>query len=803
MARISTLMNTALTYAVKKRPGLMLTCLAFATLMIGARGFFSDDLDQSGDLIYHLACEGQVAQAIKEGRSPFGPLSLNFGTPVLRFYQPFLYLVTGPFQAAFEDHLILIHNLILLLFLGATPFASYFGYRAIGLPEAAAGLATLLAPLSVAGFGNSFEAYFSTGVINQLFGAVFFPIFLGGFALFLRGKSGPIRSSAVFALTFISHAMMAVYAVFAGALLFLTDVRNIRELWKPLLVFVAVSMLAVAFWFVPFLDHWGKHRPVPEPIALHGNAFLSNSVTSGEAIRLLVTGRLLDDAHVISTGNQDQDDKLLDRINMCPTTSTRPPVVTLLTLLGLVLCIVKIRSSAHRFMTTGFIFTFLLLMGPDDVGWITYLPFVKRIEFFRCTYLLEFFAFGLSGAGLQMLFAQGYKGANRLGAPLRLLAVILGGLVSAAGLFYFFYLFSEMAAKHANPGSKAKFERALTVARPAQHEFPERMILQHDHFRTDKRWISYLSAHEMRVECGHWRIIGPTIANNLCSPIRRPGQYLDIAQRVGIGFYLVNRKHAKSLSQLTSDAVSPLMRQVKRGRGHYLYQNQATEYLWAADRPILVVGSATHWFYLSRSWIDRMRRVSDTTAPPLTPILFGADQRLEPNVLRAVDGVVVLVPQDLEKKNLEALASYATSGGNVFSVRALPGVKSTLIDPDGPPLLKIIAGEEKAHQVATELVSARVAGPFVYRVNAASPTAMVLPEFAVDGWRATVDGVSTPIYAGGPNMVTTVVPQGKHTLRLWWQTPTSHWFWFAVSLITWLGIIATGVSFIVRKGKRP
>ena len=139
---------------LRRSPGLLLAIYTAVLILILTRGLLSTDLDETGDSIYHLAAEAQVALAFKEGRSPFGPLDLNFGTPILKFYQPLLYLVNGAVSAASHLDVLVVHNLSIVLLFVLTPFVARFAYRAIGLPDLAAGIAALLGPLSIAGFGK-------------------------------------------------------------------------------------------------------------------------------------------------------------------------------------------------------------------------------------------------------------------------------------------------------------------------------------------------------------------------------------------------------------------------------------------------------------------------------------------------------------------------------------------------------------------------------------------------------------------------------------------------------------------------
>lgn len=777
----------------------MSVCTAILFL-VAARSLAMGGLDQSGDLTYHLGGEYQVAEAIKEGRNPFGPLSINFGSPMLKFYQPLLYLLIGAIHAVTGVDILVVHHIVLLLLFLITPLALYYGYRHVGLPEVAAGFGVVLNALSVAGFGNSLEAYFTVGVVNQMIGAVFFPLFLGFFNQLLQGKRGPVPVAFLFALTFISHVMMAVYATFAGGLLFLTERRPIRSVLKPLAAFAVLSGLLLTFWFVPFVAAWEKHRPIPKSADRASYAFYLASLTLGETSKLLFTGRLLDDAHASKLeGNQNDLDALSDRVNMCPTFVTRPPVITVLVLLGFVLVLVfRLRSPPHRFLVAGFLFSFLVLSGPDDVPWLRYIPFTKRIEFFRSTYLFEFFAFGLAGAGIQI--AGGFVASRAKDFKRPLLVAVRVGVASlvlvGAGLF--FYLFFKLVSIHVTMATNQFFERSVAIAEPSAKGFPLRIVVDHKSFKMDKRQTSYMGGRGLRTVCGHWRIIGPSSAEYLCGAVRQTLTDPSIARRIGIGYYLVHRDHAKAFEQLKDSAGAKVMRQVKRGYGHYLYRDTKATYLWAADRAVLTIASAAQWFYVGRAWVGEIQK--ETHGAPPTPVRPPEGRPIDAQMLKAVEGVWVLSPERLTEADIRVLADYAKGGNRVFSVKELPGVETSPLSGDGPRLFDTMMPAGSTSSVEIVQKEAAVGGPFVYHVRTASPRFVVLPDYAVDGWRVQVDGKDSGLFTAGPDMVGAFIPAGSHTVRMWWAASRFEWLCYGISLVTLAGILA---AFLIgRRRKR-
>ncbi len=788
---------------VKSNPGMMLAILACAIILFTTRGMLSKDIiDQSGDLNYHLACEAEVARAINEGRSPFGPISLNFGTPILKFYQPLLYLVTGYAHFVTRVDVLLIHNLLIVFFFALTPFCLRWCYLSIGMRELTSGLAALLTLISVGGFANSYEAYFGLGIISQLLGAVFFPLFIGAFARMLRDGRGPVRAAVLFALAFVAHVMMAVYAVFAGGLLFFVNRWDVKRIWKPFVTFGVLAGLLVAFWFVPFVTLRERFRPEPDIVARPWAAHFNNGLTASETTRLLFTGRLLDDARQTrkEASPQDDDDRLTDKLNILAASFSRPPVLTVITLLGFLLCLTRFRSTPHRFLIAGFIFSFLLIMGPDDVPWLGYLPFSKRIQFFRCTYLLEFFAFGLAASGIEIAVVFIGRSIRKLPGVGRRTTMVTAGCFLVAALGGYIHLVHQIATAHVSPGSLKRLQRGEVVTEPALDRFPSRTLFTHGRFIKNKRLMHYLEYKGYRAVCGHWRVIGATITSDICQPLFSPGRNVSATRKMGIGQYLVNRKQATFLNDVTFSG-QKVMKQVKLGGGYYLYADTGARYLWVARPAVLVISNDVQWFQLGRAWLSRLSRTKGINGPP-TPIRLDAGAPIDARILGSVDAVWVLSANILDKSNEKILGEFANSGKEVRSVEEIPGAETTRIETDGPSLLGTLRGDDVEEGVEIEEIEAHIGGPFVYDLVLDQQSVVVLPEMFCPGWSATVDGKQQAVFAAAPDFVAAVVPEGRHTVVFQWETPSSEIVYLVISGLTWIFVfVFPVVVFAYRKRK--
>ncbi|NOZ86684.1 MAG: hypothetical protein GXP49_10515 [Deltaproteobacteria bacterium] len=777
---------------IRNDPGASLAWLASLVVLVTTAPLFGVTMNRAGDDLYHLANEIQVAMAIKRGQNPFGPLDIIFGTPILKFYQPLFYLITGSLHALFGFNIVFLHNALTVLAFAASPLALHWSYRQIGLSSLASGLAALLTLASVAAFGNSYEAYFQAGIVTQSLGAVFFPLFIGAFAQLLKGKRGPVSTSALFGLAFVSHAIMAVYAVLSGALMFLVGDFRLRRLFWKLASFSILCFVLVAFWLVPFIQHQERHRPVPDLVARNGTTIWFTGLSPSQLDQQLFSGRLLDDAKVLHSGHQGPADALTDRLNIMGTLTLRMPFVTILVLLGFFLALLHLHDFAHRFLVSGFVFSLIMLLGPDDVGWLYWIPFADRIQVFRAVYLVEFFAFGLAGAGLKIVF----DGLRRFFQDHEFLTgkkkKVFFSAAAVSGLAFLFYQVGKLVYVHVDLRDMSAYEKLYDVAKYARAGFPLRV---YDYYkRSDKRRNAYMSYKGMRSVCGHWGGVGPLVTMQVCTYLQSPLKSLTLARHLGIGYYLVGYHQDKLLRTGMKESKKPFVR-LAYGRGHYLFKDTRAHYLWAASRPILVIANNAQWFYLNRSWIQSMAASNDRLQPA-TFVRLPAGVKLSPNTFSGFEEALILDPTRISKHEKKLLARISSSNEMaIYSVTPIKGIKTKPI----PTSRKSLTGSSMGpvgEQPKFRKISARLGGPITYEVTMNKPGVVVLPEIAVDGWQSSLDGSKTTVLEAGPDFVSAVVPKGRHVLCFRWRTPRREELLDLLSIMGWLGVITW---FIVKK----
>jgi hypothetical protein len=772
-------------------------------------------LNRSGDNMYHLLNEFAIARGLLGGDNPLGPVAMEFGQPVLRFYQAFYYLFNiGMFFLAGID-IKTMHNVTIVICFALSPFAYMYFLQKLGLPRFAAGIGAMCSMLSIAAFGNSFEAYHQAGIVTQSMGGLFFPWFVGHFIGMLRGENRAATTALLFALAFISHAIMSVFAVIAGALYFaVASSRITLNGLKKLAVFCVVGVCLVAFWVLPFIEHTQKMRPVPDSIIRSGVHWFT-SVSKDELTMVLFSGRLLDDPPRKGEA-RNKNDEFMDKISIIHAVITRPPVVSILTALGFLVALFRLRRLSNRFLLSGFLFSLFLFAGPDDYPWLRFFPFMKNIQTFRCTYLVEFFAFGLVGTGIEAVMRRAFFFAWRrrklFRVPLTTLWVIvlLSGTVGVGigiGLLGNAHLrirdVTSLDAEIDALGSIPDKGRPYRV----MPKFPGRYKLRQGWYSVNG-YIPY---------CTHWKGTGPTAALHLCGNLAgNPVRWGDLHALAGARWFHGTEKEMTSLINAKDSDGAPLLHRLPNGRDrrgrpndqYYVLDTGRDHFLRPlVGEPLPVVCTYAQWIWLVKSWTARYR---DNLREESTPVIMKVPSgTLKESGLLDHARALLYLDRSGYEKDRRALHAFSELGGVVMSSSVIPGVPTTVPDAksnkrfwaDLPPyegakkplpkdhLEELDPGFDIADvtQLSTNLYSVQ---DFVFDVDTLESLIAVLPMQAAPGWGATLDGEPLSTFATGPDMVGMIIPEGAHRLEVSWKMPWLGRFSSYLSAIGLLFVLA-------------
>jgi hypothetical protein len=721
----------------------------------------------------------------------------------------------------------LLHNTVTVVCFALSPFAYAYFLRKLGIGRWTAGVGGLLSMISVAAFGNSFEAYFQAGIVTQSIGGLFLPWFMGSFIGMLRGENRPAPTALLFAIAFLSHAIVSVFAVFAGALYAVVTDWSISRNVKRLAVFAALGAALVAFWVLPFVEHTYAMRPIPDSIIRGRGVHWFTSVSRSELAMVAGTGRLLDDPPRMNDA-RNADDKFMDTISIIGTLKTRPPVLTVLTAFGVLIALAGIRRTSRRFLLAGLAFSIMLFAGPDDYRWLKHLPFIQQIQTFRCTYLTEFFAFGLAAVGIG---AVGKAAFALVVTRRRLLARIPAGvifaLVLAGGVGWTCQEIVGLGRVHVDIRTTPSLDEvADSVSSLPRRGYPYRLAARFKAGMTAKIRQAWMSVYGYSPYCTHWKGTGPTAAFHLCTALGSPARSGALFALTGARWFTGTGEEIDSLVEAKDPDGVPVLERWPSGKSRATRKPSTLVVLDTGHdhflrplvgRPLPVVCRDDQWIWLQKSWLGRYRSsLLDARTPIPMRVPAGT---LAASGLGDAAGAVMYLEHGLAAQDAAALRKIAARGGVVISPVPIPGVKAVLSGekplweqlPEGYRPERAAAGprEEEREELdpgfeisEVRSINLRVRSyqHFVFDVDNIEPIVAVLPMESVPGWGATLDGAPLPTFSTGPDMVGVRLPAGAHRLELEWRMPLKH----RISLFASLAALAIVLGlWIVGAARKP
>ncbi|MCP4680025.1 MAG: hypothetical protein GY854_31950 [Deltaproteobacteria bacterium] len=781
-------------------------------------------INRSGDNCHHLMSEFAVLHSIAAGDNPFGPVSIDFGQPVLRFYQCLFYLVNVTGHLISGIDLVTVHNFTIITSFALSPFAYLFFLRKLGINRFAAAIGSFVTMISIASFGNSIEAYHCTGIVTQSLGGFFFPLFMGCFIGMLRGENRASTTALLFALAFLSHAIMAVFAATAGALYFLVTNTNLKSI-KKLAAFCLIGATLVSFWTFPFIEHTLEQRPVPDAI-IRGpaRAFWFNSVTKEELTVVAASGRLLDDPAVLHKDQKNSYDKLMDKISIMGTKKTRLPVVTFLTALGALFALFGLGRTSRRFLLAGFAFALMLFAGPDDFRWLVKVPFMKQIQPFRCTYLVEFFAFGLVAVGFETVLKKVWVCLSRMK---RVVGYVLFGLwlvVIGASITWCGNEILALGKTHLTIRNQTRIDAAVDAASSLENlGYPYRVKAA---FQSAKVYQDWLVKYGFQTFGTHWVAVGPSAGFHLAWALGSPVANGDLYAMTGIRYISGDSKGTKSFLAAKDNAGDPYFellpngpdRRRKSNKWHYLLDTGRDHFLRpVVGQPLPVVCNDAQWIWLAKSWTERFGRNTPNPHRPL-PMRVTAGQLDSSGLLERAQSLLYL-DHTVLPSDREAVASFAAVSGNVISTIPISGLETSTLDNkkslwtelsraiNKPSKKKTHEREERDEIFETADLrrldtKTRTLQSFSFDVSLLEPIVAVLPMTAVPGWNAMLDGKPLELFPTGPNMLGVSLPKGAHRVVFYWKMPARHVSTLVASLIALVIVLVSWVPLPGRRQRR-
>ncbi|HYR43401.1 MAG TPA: glycosyltransferase family 39 protein, partial [Terriglobia bacterium] len=348
------------------------------------------------DSVLHYTLVDRTVQAIERGENPldFWTSEWSLGYPVSRTYQvlghvslALLYLALGKSISVLTLFIWARYLLVALV-----PLSVYISARLMLLSRPVAVASAALSPLIATNglYGLEYGSYLwrGNGLFTQALAVHLLLLTLGfGFRV-MRGKSSPILTGLLLGLTFLAHFIYGFIGALSLALLALLP--RALSLPKRLVRFTvlgATSFAVAAFQLIPMLlDGWLINHSRWE------SQWKWDSFGPSYVFKSLLQGDLFDFG--------------------------RLPVLSLLGLLGAIVCVLKMRKNApkdtgadpdtppetYRFFLAGGLLWLLLFCGRSAWGVLFTILGADKLQLHRVLGGVHAFAFFLIGIGLGTLW---------------------------------------------------------------------------------------------------------------------------------------------------------------------------------------------------------------------------------------------------------------------------------------------------------------------------------------------------------------------------------------------------------------
>ena len=751
---------------------------------------FKNGYLNAGDDHIHVAYSNELKKIWQEEGKSFGWSRLyGVGAPIFLLRPPGFYVVTNILH--FLTGLSIEHALKIVVLLGFClfPLSVFIGGRLLGLGFSASIFAGMLSPLPISLWGHTIDAYQYLGVHKQLLAILIFPPTVGALWRLLKGGRCGLLFAVLFPVMFLTHPYIAYcFALLVpGILLVLVTIEPSWD-WKKGISRTALwtipAVLSLSIWLIPFLT--SQEIQVIDPYLSRRADFDVVGCTTAETLRQFILGGILDTTKYAGTyggskwalGNEWG---WLDNSDLF-----RIPILTVLTIIGWLVVLIRPKSAARGFLGITFLLSFILFIGPDDFPWQDWIPNAKKFQNIHAIFLLDWVSIMLGGLAGHWLFKQVWR------IPKRMIKYTVVVLLTVSMLF----AYGSAVYERTESGKKLIDVRNI-YTRNGSLELREKMNNEWRVFNTvvEELKTSDKSGNIAAFPAGFH---DGSLYNLLPHMVGRP-VFISGFEKVG-GLYsillgtfraalrdnyhlqklfnirfVVNSPHRRKLEMKWHNSIRPII----KNRYWELVEVQGK---FGDFEPIPLnffgfIGSERTWARLMELWL-RAVMGGEKSLPWIinmnhSSLAEGDVHRIKPYVKKLILESGFGVPDvlgDMEVRSYEALGRNAISKLKIdlHNKRALDDFRAS-------------SGQFKYDVIKKTRTEE------TFKVNVGSRSMPLLFKRAFyRGWKARIDGEETPIYHVSPGLQMILVSEGKHILN-WHYTGPNNWRWAAAAF--WFSII--------------
>lgn len=390
----------------EKNIGVKLLMISIAISLLFLLPLFGTGYNNAGDDMVHSAYEGELEHIILEEKTVYSWTDIfGTGAPMLIHRPPLFYyaVVILHLLTLKMIPLLLAHKLVIITFFTLFPVSVYYLLKKLNFSPIVCGLGAMFALVPVSTLGQTLDAYFLFGVHKQLIAIVLFPIALGKLYGVIHNKERWYFIPVILALIYLAHPyfLYMIMLVIAGYFVLLLVGNKFKETFgqgKKVFLIFFLGILLLSFYMLPFIASEEIKRPGSFTTAPKAS-FDYKVFTPSEIIINFAKGSLFDSGENI--GMKSDYNWPWHKLP-----GVRPAFFTLFIFLGLITSLIHLKKNNYAFVLTGFFTGFLLMIGPDDIFFLKYLPFQSQFNYIHSVFLLETFAILLGGIGLYFFIKQ-------------------------------------------------------------------------------------------------------------------------------------------------------------------------------------------------------------------------------------------------------------------------------------------------------------------------------------------------------------------------------------------------------------
>jgi hypothetical protein len=353
---------------------------------------------------------------------------LTTGSPLMQNQEALPHLVAAVFGTAIGGNR--AYALSTYLLLAVWPLSVYLGARLLGWRPNSALAAAIVAPLvaAVTGYGYEFGSYTfaGLGLWTQAWGMVLLPPTLGLTWRAVRERRLVVPAAIAVALTLACHLIAGYFAILALVVWILASrPAGVARVTGRAAALGGGALAASSWMLIPRLQagRWAIDDGFTTA------AFWRNSFGLPREMAWLFTGKLYD----------------------AGANGTRIPVVTVLVLLGVVVCVVRFRQDARARALLGlWLLSIFLFAGPATFGFVlNHIPGSHELLFHRYIIAVHLTGVLLAGVGGGWLWGVVRTTVRRA----KLKPVVASAIAAAIAVIVLAPAWAERAAYGSKSGS--------------------------------------------------------------------------------------------------------------------------------------------------------------------------------------------------------------------------------------------------------------------------------------------------------------------------------------------------------------